>query len=418
MEQSRDVARMREGGTKERELTRLAREMEEDGEVVEDEEQVVGLLDNVDAVDENEGEGEGDEKRMVEHELRKAGKTKNTFAGMHIGCHLILLLWTLIFCMIVFRNLIPFPQKIRPVSGLSLDGENHLMPQSQQCGRTWPIWPKWHFVNDSSRSIYTTNSCILPPFPSKENMTQCLQGRNIYLLGNSIARQFAYHVPLLLGSTNDVPDRESQKKNCPKEIGAGGCSIDVSLFDLRVRSFWFLYWNGKPRVGVVPNTAVLKDWEVDICGEKSTYDCIRDDVMLTNGSLTSDILVTNVGIIYTLLDPIGIHDVATWRKDELRVFIRVLNDSFNGTIVWMTQSKMSPTSEGDWFHAYEDVRSQQLDSQVVPIILEETDWTIYDGYHITEPLAHNKDYFADSIHHPGRLTHLGWQFILAHICSV
>ena len=113
----------------------------------------------------------------------------------------------------------------------------------------------------------------------------------------------------------------------------------------------------------------------------------------------------------------------SWRKSELRAFIRALDTSFNGIVVWMTLSKfiqqLNTAEECPFKLMHGNERFQELDSQLVPIILQETNWTIYDGYHVTEPLAYMKnakDYFTDRIHHPGRLTHLGWQFILGHVC--
>lgn len=65
---TRGVARTREDGTKESELTRLAREMDEDEEEAEDEEQVVRLLENVDAHDDDINEnGKGEEGDDVEN---------------------------------------------------------------------------------------------------------------------------------------------------------------------------------------------------------------------------------------------------------------------------------------------------------------------------------------------------------------
>ena len=59
----RGVNRTRADGTKESELTRIAREMEEEEENEEDEKQVVGLLDDVDAADSDEEKDEnGDEE--------------------------------------------------------------------------------------------------------------------------------------------------------------------------------------------------------------------------------------------------------------------------------------------------------------------------------------------------------------------
>lgn len=191
---------------------------------------------------------------------------------------------------------------------------------------------------------------------------------------------------------------------------------------MTVRSFWFLYWNGKPTLSPATETSTLLPWSDDVCGSNGITECLETIIFREYRSKPSDLLVANVGIIYALTDPMGIQDLSSWRKNEFRAFIRAVDLHFNGTIVWMTQSKHMAdwnkprtVKENPWY-LYQDKRYQELDKEIVPIVLEETNWTIYDGYHITEPLAYNHDYFADGIHHPGRLTHLGWQFILGNYC--
>lgn len=304
-------------------------------------------------------------------------------------------------------------------------------PQDQEtsvpsCRRTWPIIPKWHNLDNPDNATYTTASCELPhdnaaglPLSmSKEENSQCLAGRRIFLLGNSIARQFAYHVPLLLGSTGDVPDRESQKEHCPKAYGRGGCAIDAP-FNVRVRSYWFLYFNGKPKGQVRPdNPRKETKWENDNCSinkfdSMALEDCLVTKVFEVEPTKESDLLVTNVGILYSMYDPAGVDDIWGWRVEELRTFIRTLDRVYKGTVVWMTQSKQEHKSIE--FTIY-DERAQMLDAQIVPIIQAETNWIIYDGYHVTQNLIRDRRYFVDPIHHPGRLTELGWQFILGYFC--
>jgi len=286
--------------------------------------------------------------------------------------------------------------------------------QLAPCSRTWPIWPEWGNTSDSSTRIYTTKSCQLPDsFPqgmTKEAMTACLQNRRLFLLGNSIACQFAYHVPLLLGQTGDVPDRESQKEHCPKAFGRGGCSIDAP-YNVPVRSFWFLYWNGKPKLPINPQGSSHKKWEPDICNALTVDDCLVNVVFQNQPTRPSDILVTNVGIIYTLSRPARLSNEVSeeeWWKAELRAYIAAIRRHFNGTVLWMSQSKITPASDDYW--------AQTLDEVAMPLILEETNWTVYDGYHITEPLYGDRKYFADNVHHPGRLTQLGWEFLLGYYC--
>ena len=70
--ESRTRTRTREDGTKESELTRLAREMDEDEEEAEDEEQVVRLLENVDAHDEEGDDVENGVGVATKHDPKAA----------------------------------------------------------------------------------------------------------------------------------------------------------------------------------------------------------------------------------------------------------------------------------------------------------------------------------------------------------
>ena len=323
----------------------------------------------------------------------------------------------------------------------SIDGENFpalphvLIEQGRHgrniipsCRRAWPFFPTWHNTSDSETAYFTVSNdtnpypCQMPPKLSKEDMTQCLQNRNIFLLGNSIARQFAYHVPILLGKTGEAPDLESQKAHCPKAYGGGGCSIDAP-YNVTVRSFWFIYWNGKPKQQPLPESRIKPEWENDVCGDLNIDDCLTQRIFHITKPSSSDILVTNVGIIYTLLDPSGVPDIHGWRVRQVRQFIRALNTYFPGTVIWMTGSKQLVQNPGNFRASfgfyYADERTRLLDLQITPIIQAVTNWTIYDGYHITEPLGYhtNPSYFVDPIHHPGRLTQVGWEYMLGYYCT-
>lgn len=185
-------------------------------------------------------------------------------------------------------------------------------------------------------------------------------------------------------------------------------------------------------MGDVHATSVLKDscrlsicdqWKVDVCGQLGLDDCLIQKVFENQLTHKSDLLITKVGIMYTLLDPDGVANIAAWRIDLVRMFIVALNRDFRGTVIRMTGSKQKhrfAPGEGNFKKdpdfVYADLRTQQLDLQITPIFQRETNWTIYDGYHVTEPLAYVPGYFADPIHPPGRLTQVGWEYILGYDC--
>ena len=83
----RGKARMREDGTKESELTRITREMEEKDAEDEEGKEVVGLLDDVDAVDsdddddEDENENEDDVEQQAKDDPNSASDDSSTFSS-------------------------------------------------------------------------------------------------------------------------------------------------------------------------------------------------------------------------------------------------------------------------------------------------------------------------------------------------
>jgi hypothetical protein len=284
------------------------------------------------------------------------------------------------------------PDATHKAAGYLLNTPN----KNRFCSRTWPMWPVWNGTEDPKTATFTTETCSLPNFPTKEETTSCLANRRLFLLGNSIARQFACHAPLLLGHAGEAEDRKSQMKACPKEFGAGACSIDAP-YNVSVRSHWFLYWNGRPRMPPRPDSRISPTWERDCCGDFGVKECLEKVVFNDAATRSSDLLVTNVGIIYTLLDPSNMQNVWQWRVEHLRAFIQALDELFKGTVIWMTGSKQASSSQDvftkDPAFFFADERTRRLDLEIMPIVLAETNWTIYDNYyHINEPLAYTSGF--------------------------
>ena len=65
---------------------------------------------------------------------------------------------------------------------------------------------------------------------NRETIQKCIGARKVFILGNSVARQFAYHL-----SNSTVPSRADQKQLCPKhDLGGKGktCIVKADFTDI------------------------------------------------------------------------------------------------------------------------------------------------------------------------------------------
>jgi hypothetical protein len=267
----------------------------------------------------------------------------------------------------------------------------------------------------------------------------CLANCRVIILGNSIARQFVFELPVLLNLHQRV-DRAQQKKQCLKSNGEV-CVLRVGQ-NTSVLSAWFLYWDNmhanithppQARGPSIPQFPLgwAPDWdrgegrwELDVCGRSSTIDCMRG---IIGSSEESDVLILVIGMTYAVWDPVGVEpwDLKSWRQRLIASFADVLKKiNFQGTVVVITQTPMQSFPDVPFFRQGEgedaDLRPgnrylqeqiERYNEHVVPFILKHTKWHIFDAFSMNYPVLYS-DLYNDEFHFPGRLTALAWRVLI------
>ena len=169
---------------------------------------------------------------------------------------------------------------------------------ARHCGRTWPIAGAWS--RTSGTWSYRPSNCEMAPLAAAgagEPLAQCLAGRRVFALGNSVARQFAFELPTLIHNSSRMPIEE-QKVTCAKDaLDVERCVIETGYRTV-VRPLWFLHLNGWPGGGlefVRPDIYLSpkRGWDGDVCGKLPTEECLRS---IFGESQASDVLLFNIGI--------------------------------------------------------------------------------------------------------------------------
>jgi hypothetical protein len=319
------------------------------------------------------------------------------------------------------------------------------------CGSTWPLRGSWLKQGDVNAWTFEPSACQQhpeqPPNSSSSSssttttttrvyaaLKTCLANRRVIILGNSIGRQFAFELPVLLDLQQRV-DRAQQKEQCLKSTGAR-CVLNVGQ-NTSVWSAWFLYWDNMHANVTHPPQAqpggwrfwVKEGWEMDVCGRSSTIDCITG---IIGSSEESDVLILVIGISYALWDPVGVApwDLQSWRQHQIAKFADVLKTiHFKGTVVVITPTPMQSfpdipffwdSSSPDWDSSstdhrrgnrYLQERIERYNEHVVPFILQNTNWHIFDAFSMNHPVLYSNLY-SDELHFPGRLTALSWRVLI------
>ena len=85
-------------------------------------------------------------------------------------------------------------------------------------GGVWaPVPPYWQFPDECENQVFDV-----------EDTKKCMEGRTLYVIGNSVARQAAFNMAVMLGGA--AVKREDQRDQCPKH-GTGwsdSCHNDIA----------------------------------------------------------------------------------------------------------------------------------------------------------------------------------------------
>ena len=284
---------------------------------------------------------------------------------------------------------------------------------------------------------WRVEGCPSKAFTTNETLV-FMKDRTFYVMGNSVSRQVAFSMYELLGG--ETVAREDQRDACPKYAknweGASclrernGIKIkylfknnlngfDSSLSYLRPDIF-DLDHNGIPQLveGVhLPSTVSVQHGNLnayghghglnDACGNSTTLNCFQT---FFAGSKETDILVFTLGFTYPLPDPdtewedrTTAVDTTAWLVDSAPIFKQYLEQSFKGTIVWVSIAPIK--SSGAWNNPpMNDMlkRTNTLLWQLWrPRLETRRKWIVIDQWKINQGRDH---LYRDEIHFPGPMS--------------
>ena len=133
------------------------------------------------------------------------------------------------------------------------------------------------------------------------------------------------------------------------------------------------------------------------------------------GATRDDVLLLNMGYAYGLMDPhtIPTREIGRWRRDHVRAFVADVCAIFPGTVVYMNTA---PTVASTAASAWNNARLMLWSEIVMPLILAETNWLVFDMWSVAADFVGTQLY-DDSVHIPGRLTQIGWAFLGQMLCG-
>ena len=186
-------------------------------------------------------------------------------------------------------------------------------------------YPQLNGVWKNEPPYWRSPGCVSEHFSTSDSIN-CMSGRTLYVIGNSVARQGAFEMVELLGG--DHVSREHQKEACPKNDATWGESCHQNFQNVTIKYLYlnyidgfnystrggFPFWKwrdkdesssgsdgGKWKVGLHPKEK--KDYpEYDIeqsedncIHHTSTFDCLSE---FFQNSTDNDVLIFTIGMAY------------------------------------------------------------------------------------------------------------------------
>lgn len=330
-------------------------------------------------------------------------------------------------CSGVSSNKYPFCQVTFPQNGTWFESE-------------WPYWQD--------------DNCPPTVHLSKDQIVQCLRNRTVFVMGNSIARQFGFTLAhMLTDHKHDEYSRHVQKQLCLKNVTnflASKCKLDIE--GVHIRPMTMEYYDGvnytsrggfpfTKNVPVYPagqspyNTAYdLVDLRSEPpllarqdCGPMSMRTCYHE---FFANSTRDDVLIFQIGLAYSYFGLNFTHpkiDKEKWLIHDVAAFRQHLEAVFKGTVFMLTMSPKNSARIDTERKKAQHYQMKYLNDVIIKSAFfpvssrlegepeyNASKWYVIDLW----PICYDRapKYYADEIHFPGPLANAIVMQILNRFC--
>lgn len=297
------------------------------------------------------------------------------------------------------------------------------------CRRTLPT--EGIFIAESP--FYVPKYCPKPKHFDEHSAAHCLRNRTVYVMGNSLGRQYLFNLVEILGG--DKVDREEQKKLCPKlstNWDANSCHTDLKGVNFKYLFFKFMDGfdyhkrGGFPFLTTSPDTHINTvnklpshandfnppaDHGMDNCNEQEVTHCLRN---FFHDAKKDDILIFSLGFAYCE-QRTKLVDYEAWLRASASAFRTNINRIFPGTIFHVNNADIPHVATYPTMDACMKLMERHLwevwhPSSFAP---DEKPWYHIDQFNIN---VGRSDGYNDGLHFIGPLSHAAVQQVLNEMC--
>ena len=289
-------------------------------------------------------------------------------------------------------------------------------------------------LNASQPPYFFSDQCTLQTWGA-DDARRCLQGRRVFILGNSIARNLAFEA---LSSFFDGPTvlRQDQKAECQPS-----CTLPLSQAEANI-SVDFVWTQ---RLG--PATPWCTRYP-EPCYPRAPAACLGDTLV---GSRPGDVLITYVGLHYPSLwadwealqrtgqtlsceggNPDFREGLAAMADEEafeeaaaadLEHWVGAVQGAWGGLPEHVFRVRLAPMGDlwgsGKWAHKIAWLNG------LFDAATEGTQWSTVDQYGINQGAEWDNDdsrpvvppHYSDHVHFPGMLAAVTWEVVLSQLCG-
>ena len=108
----------------------------------------------------------------------------------------------------------------------------------KNCSKIFPSFGKWY----NFAPFWISDNCLNTNSFNSNQTQECMQGRTLYVIGNSVPRQFAFGLMEMLGGSE--VKREQQRDLCPKLAVVWGDSCHQEFKSVKFRYLYLIFFDG------------------------------------------------------------------------------------------------------------------------------------------------------------------------------